>query len=313
MNSFQQACPTCGATLELPGQESGKAAVCPSCQTEFVAAVPVTEPPVSKPPTATPMPGYRSVSIESVVAHTQSVLFHRRRPLFVPFLVPALLVVVAGVIPVAFLSGLATTNPARAWIGMGILMPWFLMLATYAVWFALERSSVVCDDAGESAESQAGAGKIRFLPPLDRLVSLSIAVLMLAVWITGCTAVSIAVAQFSGKIAAWETRVLVVGISVVVSSVFGLAVAMRFWPLFPLLAGGSRLLPAMRASVAMTRVNSLTSFLLVIAAGILLGGGFSLFGLGLPITVPVCALLWTVAQRLIDGTPLPLLQSSEAD
>ena len=88
-------------------------------------------------------------------------------------------------------------------------------------------------------------------------------------------------------------------------------VAMRFWPVIPLAMSGRFGSDTIRESLSMTRPNLMTSFLMVIAISVLVGFGFSVFGLGLPIAIPLAALTLIVALRLIEGMPIPAFESDE--
>jgi hypothetical protein len=316
MSSFPQVCPSCKSSLELPIEADGKTAVCPACETQFIAHATLNAPMLArgrrseKPPHTPPTRSDdRQVSIESVLGDTQTIFSSRRRPLLLPFLVPSLMVGLGGVVPIALLSELALTHRSMALVGFAMLSPVFVLLVSYAVWFALNRSIEVCDAAPQVDPNDVPATRCGYLPDRRVFFALSMVVLIAMLWAATMVTLTAVMINLSSKLVAIEIRALVFGGTLVGTVVLTTVVAMRTWPLFPLAMEGRFGAPVIREALAMTRANPLTSFLIVVTAALMVGFGFSLFGIGLPIAIPLSALLSVVALRLIQGRRIPAIES----
>ncbi|QEF96069.1 hypothetical protein Mal15_00950 [Stieleria maiorica] len=312
MSSFQQTCPSCSASLELPIEADGKAAVCPACQSQFTATAPsaakldaVAAPePV---PQTTPAASYQTITIERIWTDTQSVLSERRRPLFVPFLIPSVLVLLGLVVPLAHLNDLAITNRPLALRWLAIGSPWFLLLIVYSVWFALNLAVDVCDAEPDENGEVPPRTRSWFVPSVAvsgaLLITLATGMLFVAV-ILG---VAIVMINAASGVQATEIRLLTT-IGVFLASALALTfTAMRLWPVVPLAMDGRCGGAVIRESIEMTRVNPMTSFFLVVVMFVALGVGFSLFGLGLPLAMPFVSLVCVIAFRSIAGRRIPAL------
>ncbi|WP_182866034.1 hypothetical protein [Stieleria mannarensis] len=309
MSSFQQTCPSCNASLELPIEADGKAAVCPACQTQFTAAAPSMAESVPKP---SPEHRYQSITIERIWTDTQSVLSERRRPLFVPFLIPSVLVLLGLIVPLAHLNDLANTNRPLALMWIAIGSPWFLLLIVYSVWFAMNLAADVCDAQPDENGDVPPRHRSWLVPSIAvlaaLLVTLAIGMLFGAV-IIGLAVVMINAAS---GVQATEIRLLTT-IGVFLASVLALTfTAMRLWPVVPLAMQGRCGGAVIRESLEMTKVNPMTSFFLVVVMFVVMGVGFSLFGIGLPLVMPFAALICVVAFRSIAGRRIPALDGEQA-
>jgi hypothetical protein len=123
--------------------------------------------------------------------------------------------------------------------------------------------------------------------------------------------ISTAMISLANTIKAPEIRMLVYlgAFAVVVVSL--LLVGMRFWPLYPLVMRTRFGSDTIRESLAITRTNLMTSFLLAITIFFFIGFGFGMFGLGLPLAIPLVSLASEVALRLIEGRRIAALESDE--
>lgn len=318
MNSFQQSCPSCNASLELPIEADGKAAVCPACQTQFIAAAPPaleSKPTAVVTPQPTPQPvavkRYRKIPIEHIFADTQSIFVERRRPLMMPFLMPSVLIVLGLLLPLAYLSDLAITNRTQALLWLAVASPWFLLVTVYSVWFALNLSLDVCDAGPDLEDDPPRKTRSWFVPKaavfLSLLAVMTIAIAYLAVVI----GLAIAIMNLGSNVQATEIHLLMT-VGAFVGAILLLTLsAMRLWPVIPLAMDGRFGGAVVRESLEMTKANLMTSFFLVVGISFLVGFGFSVFGLGLPLAIPIGALELVVALRLIEGRQIPAFDREE--
>ena len=326
MNSFQQACPSCQSSLELPIEADGKSAVCPACQSQFIAGAPGKE---MEPHDHAELPlrttsveapkEYRRISIENVWDDSRSVFQQRSRPLLLPFLILSVLAAI-GLSPLIYLNSMAVKQRTLAMIWLAVLSPWFLSVISYSIWYALRLANNVCDagpkklsDVPSDIDSHASEPNQYWLVPNGRQFIFSM--FMLVVIAFGfqmiVIGISTAMIKLSANVQAQEIRILLLTGAFAVFVICLLIVGTRFWPLFPLMMRARFGSQAIRQSLAITRVNLMTSFLLVIAIFFLLGFGFGMFGLGLPLVVPLAALTSEVALRLIEGRRISTLEPDE--
>ena len=329
MSSFRQICPGCKATLELPIQADGKTAVCPACDAHFVAnagqgeqaaiasvddsldgsaALQTSVPQTSVPPKPVTVKHYRQVPIESIWDGTRSILLGRRRRLFLPFLVPSVLVLLGMVFPLSYLSGKASSNLTSALTWLALLSPWFLMVTVYCWWFALNLSLEVCDAGPDTPGEDAPEIRSRFLPKwrvfLALLIVLTIAIAFAAVVISVATVIIDSASQVN----AIEIRLLATIGTFVIGILALTLAAMRLWPMVPLAMEGQMGKRILGESLAMTRSNRMSSFLLVATVFFIVGFGFSLMGLGLMVSIPIAALMLVVGFRMIVDRRIPAFQ-----
>lgn len=304
MNSFQQVCPSCNALLELPIEADGKSALCPACDAEFVAGISL------KPIQLVPR-DYQRVSIETIWGDSQTVFQGRRRRFLMPFLIPTILVLVGFVAPFAYLNGLAVNSRRTALIASAILSPWFMLVLSYAIWFALKRSTKICDTGPQEDSEPTWSWRAQYVPELrsflwvfiNLVVTVVVAATLLAAWMAmiriGSVVPSVGIAGL-----------IYLGSSVVALTLIVL-VTTRFWPVYPLAMTRRFGIRAIKESWAITKSNLLTSFFLGLTILFLLGLGFSIFGLGLFFAIPAAAMVSTVALRSIEGSRIAALEYSE--
>jgi hypothetical protein len=311
--------------LELPIEADGKPAVCPACQTQFVAAAMGNaiesqvrhEVPLPA-PSAETSKVYQRVSIETVLEDTRSVFHERRRPFLLPFLVPTVLAAV-GLLPLVYLSDLAVTKRMLAMIWLAVLSPWFLLVISYPIWFAFRLSQNLCDPGPENPPDCDSGGDTNvlksywhwFAPDGRTFLSLLLLVTITLVFLMALVVISTTMINLAVKVQAPEIRVLLSIIAFAMFVVCWLLVGTRFWPLYPLVMRMGFGSQAIRESLAITRVNLMTSFLLVTTIFFFLGIGFGVFGLGLPLAIPLAALATEVASRLIEGRRIATLVPNE--
>lgn len=317
MTCFHQSCPSCAAELELPAEADGKAAVCPACQTQFIANATVTTKSTdTATPTATRTPSpqpidapLRPVSIESVMGETHTIFSGRRRPLILPFLIPSLLVVIGFVLPLVYLNDLAIVNQPKAITWTAVLSPWFLALSVYAFWFASNLAIDVCDAEAERDHEPRGRIRSWLLPEGRVFVGLLLTVAAATVIFGVLLVLAAAYINMGRKIETFEVRMLMTAGAFLCAFAVAIGVAMRFWPLIPLAMEGRWGVNAAKRSLAITAANLMTSFLLIAALSFLVGVGFSLFGIGLPFAIPYAALALVVALRLMENRRIPALDA----
>lgn len=324
MNSFRQLCPSCRSSLELPVEANGKTAICPACQNQFVAAVPPSAESESesdrqqatgaseRSPRQAVRKSYRCVSIERIFDDSRCVFVDRRRPLLLPFLLPSLLVLLGFVYPLVYLNEMAATNAPRALQWAAALTPWFVLVTVYTFWFALNLAREVCDAEPDAPANTGSRIRLWFLPRGREFVALLIAVTSWLLFCAAIIALAVIVVKAGGGVKAIEIRLLTMIGAFLGAGVVLTAVAMRFWPVIPLAMDGRTGSGVIGESLAMTNVNRMPSFFLVVAAFVLIGGGFALFGLGLPLALPWVALVFIVALRLIDARRIPALDRGES-
>ncbi|MCS7470536.1 zinc-ribbon domain-containing protein [Stieleria sp. ICT_E10.1] len=318
MSSFQQSCPSCNASLELPIAADGKAAVCPACQARFIAAAPTvleSSPTAVVTPQLTPQPvavkRYRKIPIEHIFADTQSVFIERRRPLLMPFLIPSVLVVLGLLLPLAVLSDMASTNLKQALLWLAIASPWFLLVTVYSVWFALNLSLDVCDAGPDLEDDPPPKTRSWFVPKAAEFISLLIAMTIAITCVAVVIGLAIVIMNVGSNVQATEIHLLMT-VGAFVGAILLLTLsAMRLWPVIPLAMDGRFGGAVVRESLEMTKSNLMTSFFLVVGVFFLVGFGFSVFGLGLPLAIPVAALALVVALRLIQGRGIPAFDREE--
>lgn len=303
----------------MPAEADGKAAICPACQKEFVASAERSPSTSDRPPTPSDVPKpkrgkpdpIRKVSIESILGDTQTIYADRRRPILLPFLIPSILVVAGLVFPLAYLSDLVANNKPGAVVWTLVLLPWFLLVATYAFWFALNLGVDVCNAGPDLEPGKRERIRSWFLPDPKVFLALFLILTALAAVFAALVGMSIAIANAAENVKAFEIRLLMFVVAFFGSLVALTLITMRFWPLIPMAMDGRFGTPAVRRCLAITGSNLMTSFLLVIASFFALGLGFGLFGLGLPLAVPLVALSLIVGYRLIEGKRIPAFEREE--
>lgn len=250
------------------------------------------------------------ISIESVLGDSRNLFSDRRRPLLLPFLIPSVLVLVGLIVPLALISDLAITSKTRALTWSVVLMPWFLLVITYALWFASNLSIDVCDAGVESEDRALKPSRMSswFVPDFRVFLALLVTVAVFVAVAATLISVAVVLIDSSRNIKATEIKILMT-IGAAVGGIVGTTLfATRFWPLIPMAMEGHFGVPALQDALAITRINLLTSFLMVIALLFLVGVGFSLMGLGLPIAIPIAALTLVAALRMIQGKSIPALE-----
>jgi hypothetical protein len=103
---------------------------------------------------------------------------------------------------------------------------------------------------------------------------------------------------------------LVYGVTGVLALGSVLLAALRFWPLCWLAYHGTPVTRWLGRAWAISGASLMTSFFLMVVLGVLLGLGFSLFGLGLLLAMPLGGLIGEVAWRRISGRAIPVLDAS---
>jgi len=316
-NIFQQTCPGCGAALELPLEAEGKAAVCPACDHRFVASAKVADEPSELASFTAPrrrgMSGLtdgsnvRRVAIEPIFQSFQTVLSTRRRPLFLPFLIPTFLAFVGLVYPLAYLNRMAQANLATAqWWLIGLL-PWFLLVLSYVIWFALNLAHDVC----ETTSASTGGFWFWIKPQANAYFGLLILFGMLSLTGAILATVGYLAITMTSTVSAIELRLLVSGGVIALAITTMLAICMRIWPLFPLIYRDGISRQVIRRGLALSGANLMTSFLLVATLGFLLGSGFSFALIGLPLAIPVAAVFLVVAAYRMEGAPIAAVDVPE--
>ena len=310
MKSFRLKCPECNATLELPVEADGKSSICPACQTQFTAralnaqAIKV-QPEVTNAAVPVPFLTCNRVAIESITADTQSIFIDRRRPLLVPFIAPCVLLVLALVLPIAWLNYLSSTNGTWALVFGLSLLPVFIAVLAYSFWFALNLAIDVCDAGPRDPNSETRPVESWFKP--DGRHFLRVMCVTAGFLLVGSLTVTLFLfaAQLAFSIQAVAGRSVVLGGAFIGFLAVVIVILMRFWPIFPLAMRRCPLKEALSVALRMTSQNLMTSFFLAITIYFILGLGLGLFGVGIPVVVPVSALMLEVAYRLVRGTRIP--------
>ena len=307
MTSFQQTCPNCRATLELPGEADGKLAVCPACQHQFTAAAIASATP--QPQWPRPATTVREVPIETVLADARLAFALRRRPLLLPFLIPSFLALVGLVYPLAYFNHLANQDFWLAIKWMALCSPWFVLLVSYVIWFALNLAADVC----EFPDGVSGGIRFWMVPRIKSLVGLVAVNLAFAALLGALIALNKSAFGIVAKLSSIEIQFLVMGGVVALSLALLVGVSLWTWPLWPLAYRDGLSVSVVRRSLAAAQANSLTSFLLVVVLGILTGLGFASFLLGAPLLIPIGTLIVTVAAGRVTGQTVPVIDLPEGD
>ncbi|KAA5546894.1 hypothetical protein FYK55_00225 [Roseiconus nitratireducens] len=304
MTTFHQRCPSCQRELELPAEAAGKRAICPACETEFVAQdrspnVPVR--PIKIPKT------FRRIPIETVLAETRLVFTERRRPLLLPFLLPTVIVFLGILVPLVYLDGLAERDGAAAIAGGVALAPVALLILTYALWVGIRLSQAVCDAGPDDRAPQPLRWTQWAIPQGRSFVALLVVVTLasaIAALLIAALVMAIRSAETMPNLAA-RIPIYVLASSLVFGA--GVFLLTRFWPLFPLSMRLDASKRVFRVAWWMTGPNTMTSFLMTIITMVVVGLCCVLFGVLLPIALPIILLMFVVAARLIDGSPIAAL------
>lgn len=323
MLSFQQACPSCQRSLQLPVEAKGQLAVCPACETQFVAAetsrANAVDQGVASAKNEAPTQ-YQSVTIEAVLAEAQAVFSTRQLPFLVPFLLPGIFLLIGFIGPIAYLSELGATNQNLALKMLVGFAPVLLMPVAYAFWVALNLANRILDHqpkdfgrdvAGEdSAHEPAGCDQQHWAKPqFRRFAAVYAVVLFSCVLMCALVVVVVMLMNLAWSIRAPEVRFVVIALTFIVGLVAFVGTMMRFWPMFPLSMLPVTRRDLVRGSWRVSGANLMTSFFLVTMVCVMLGLGTSFFGLGLPIVIPYAAMLITVGYRMICKVPIRAMQN----
>ncbi|MEO1524140.1 MAG: hypothetical protein AAFX06_01830 [Planctomycetota bacterium] len=319
---FRQACPLCGSELELPLAADSKLAQCPACEHRFIASRDSEPESVdsggdAQPDTieqAVPPSQLRAVPIETIAHRTQAVLSKRSKHLFRASLWPFAILFLFVVIPFFYLNDLYTRNAPLAVIWMWSLSPIYLVLTWYSIWFTFKRSDWACDFDAYTERVQKGKPIPRSLwLPNDvsflKLGAVSFVLLLcvpVVLSFVASLAANVIEKMFTGQDSLILAQSLAVGFALACAYIWLLTLV---WPLFPLALRRGSIKSDVNRALRMTRINRMTSFLVIVLSFLLLGIGFAAFLLLLCATAPCVALLLVVAGRQIEGREIPVLDS----
>lgn len=305
MASFQQSCPNCHAVLELPEEAHGKSAICPACQHRFIASSAIESATKASPPSII----YRDTTIETAVDDTRWVFASRRRPLLLPFLIPSAFAFFGLLLPLSHISSVAAANQVNALIEFAVLSPWFVILTSYVIWFALNLANDICELDRTSQRQRSGW----MVPSARSYFGVMLVVAVTSVFLGMLFALNFAVMNVTAGLTSLANQILIIVLVLAVSFVGVIIYSMLTWPIWPLvcLHGFSR--TVVSQALAIARVNLMTSLMVVVIAGIMLGLGFSTMCLGLPVLCPLVALLLLVATCRISGERVPVVDDPEGE
>lgn len=293
MNTFQQLCPSCRSTLELPVEARDRSAVCPACEFQFVAN---RAPEPRKLSDGFDSP--RAVPIETILGDALAVFSLHKKRILLPFLVPAALILVFIIAPMAWLSDYASVNQPAA-IGWAlILSPLFLLIFGYAIWVGLSGATHACDSSTAQPRQtwrESLIPRSRSLIPVVSVTVLGIVVLFVI------PAIAIAISQTLTQTANVQTQIAIALFTVGLLGTALMVSSALLWPVVPLAMLRSSMAGVFRTALAISGVNLLTSFLLIAFLVVINGFGAALMLVGLTLTIPFSCTALVVAAHRIGG------------
>ncbi|MCD0460417.1 hypothetical protein [Roseiconus lacunae] len=308
--TFQQSCPHCDATLELPHQAAGKRSLCPSCDQEFVAQLTTSGDTDRQPraPQQNDEQHLHKVSIETIFGDTQTLFAVGRRKLFLPGFVIGGLLVLLVVVPLIGLNQYAQTNANGAITITLVLSPLFLLVIAYVLSVGLYLSDQLCNvDFNLPVVETSSWLSDSFKPGWKLVIRTAVTVLLLFL-LNGVgllvTALTISVASNSTRIG---TTLLLYGFGFLISVLIPVFLAMSFWPLLPLCLTDRPLRRNVHPAITIAFFDPFNSFLIAVATTCLIGIGVAMVGMGLMVTLPLTVLLLVVAVRRSTGQSIAVL------
>lgn len=318
MSTFQQICPSCQRSLELPLAANGRTAKCPACETTFTAVDSQGSPPpqLSEPYSA-PSPGYSAPnnpyqpsvqtdpvqsggftivprSFEEAISATTAIFGERWGMLVIGVVIFFAINIAVSVVTQIFIGVAATAGEGPGGIAALVSLPFSIFAQTYL------QAGLIRNALGVVRNIPTPINE--FIVPLGIVVRLLCGGLLVGLVVGVVAFIFVAIIAVLGSSGNDGLAGILAIVGILIGATMTVALSWLLWSWqFVICDGQTGLIQSFQTSVAITMANKVSSLLVLLVAGVATIAGALLCGIGLLISIPFANALIATAYLLMTN------------